>query len=128
MTKLRAAANWLGGPADVIADFFFKKTTKSSKMMSVITSQPTSYAPSDFQTGLCDVCSDCGTCCYGWWCFPCMTCSIASEMDECCLCGATMAMRSVYRTRYNIKGSLCKDYCTIMVKPNRQRPENLHSH
>ncbi|XP_010862074.2 placenta-specific gene 8 protein [Esox lucius] len=82
--------------------------------MAAITTQPGSYPASDFQTGLCDFFSDCKTCCYGWWCFPCMTCSIASDMDECCLCGATMAMRTMYRTRYNIRGSLCQDYCAVM--------------
>ncbi|XP_036384095.1 placenta-specific gene 8 protein-like [Megalops cyprinoides] len=75
-----------------------------------VTTQPGSYAPSDFQSGLCDFFDDCGTCCYGLWCFPCMGCSIASDMNECCLCGISMAMRSVYRTRYNIRGSLCKDF------------------
>lgn len=34
-----------------------------------------------------------------------MGCSIASDMDECCLCGHSMAIRSVYRTRYNIEVS-----------------------
>ncbi|KAK6315564.1 hypothetical protein J4Q44_G00130880 [Coregonus suidteri] len=52
---------------------------------------------------------DCGTCCYGWWCFPCLGCSIASDMDECCLCGPSVAMRTMYRTRYNIKGSLSEE-------------------
>ncbi|KAJ8261192.1 hypothetical protein COCON_G00169150 [Conger conger] len=70
-----------------------------------VTSQPSQYAPSDFQTGLCDVCDDCGTCLFGLWCFPCLCCSVASDMDECCMCGTTMAIRSVYRTRYNIQGS-----------------------
>ncbi|XP_061071576.1 placenta-specific gene 8 protein-like [Conger conger] len=74
-----------------------------------VTSQPSQYAPSDFQTGLCDVCDDCGTCLFGLWCFPCLCCSVASDMDECCMCGTTMAIRSVYRTRYNIQGSLCND-------------------
>ncbi|XP_038826093.1 placenta-specific gene 8 protein-like [Salvelinus namaycush] len=82
--------------------------------MAAVTRQPGSYHPSDFQSGLCDVFSDCGTCCYGWWCFPCLGCSIASDMDECCLCGPTMAMRTMYRTRYNIKGSLFGDFCSIL--------------
>ncbi|XP_061589306.1 placenta-specific gene 8 protein-like [Cololabis saira] len=75
-----------------------------------VTNQPGTYAPSDFQTGLLDFCDDCGTCCYGYFCFPCLGCSIASAMDECCLCGIGMPIRSVYRTRYNIRGSMCKDY------------------
>ncbi|KAM4719518.1 placenta-specific gene 8 protein-like [Anableps anableps] len=75
-----------------------------------VTNQPGRYEPSDFQTGLCDCCDDCGTCCYGFFCFPCLGCSIASDMDECCLCGVGMPIRSVYRTRYNIRGSMCQDY------------------
>lgn len=42
----------------------------------------------------------------GWctlMCPLCAGCSIASDMDECCLCGLGMPIRSVYRTRYNIK-------------------------
>ncbi|XP_014881177.1 placenta-specific gene 8 protein [Poecilia latipinna] len=75
-----------------------------------VTNQPGRYEPSDFQTGLCDCCEDFGTCCYGFFCFPCLGCSIASDMNECCLCGTGMSIRSVYRTRYNIRGSLCQDY------------------
>ncbi|KAM3874139.1 placenta associated 8, tandem duplicate 2 [Diretmus argenteus] len=82
-----------------------------------VTNQPGTYAPSDFQTGLCDVCSDCGTCAYGLFCCYCMSCSVAGDMDECCLCGFNMALRSVYRTRYNIRGSLCNDYMAYMCLP-----------
>ncbi|KAK5901117.1 hypothetical protein CgunFtcFv8_026018 [Champsocephalus gunnari] len=77
-----------------------------------VTNQPGQYAPSDFQTGLCDFCDDCGTCCYGLFCYMCLGCSIASDMDECCLCGLHMSIRSVYRTKYNINGSLCTDFIT----------------
>ena len=106
-----------------------------------VTNQPGRYAPSDFQTGLCDICDDCGTCehlpflsgkydtqlrlyiwvqgyiCswyisppsasvfYGLFCTMCLGCSIASDMDECCLCGVQMSIRSVYRTKYNINVS-----------------------
>ncbi|MBN3312486.1 PLAC8 protein, partial [Atractosteus spatula] len=80
--------------------------------MAVVT-QPQfrgSAMPSEWKTGICDFCDDCGTCCYGFFCFPCLGCTIARDMDECCLCGLTMPMRSVYRTKYNIKGSLCSDF------------------
>ncbi|XP_029941198.1 placenta-specific gene 8 protein [Salarias fasciatus] len=76
-----------------------------------VVNQPGRYAPTDFQTGLCDCASDCGTCLYGMCCFPCLGCSIASDMNECCLCGIGWPIRSVYRTRYNIQGSMCTDFC-----------------
>ncbi|XP_053196046.1 placenta-specific gene 8 protein-like [Scomber japonicus] len=79
-----------------------------------VTRQPGSYQESEFQTGVCDICDDCGTCCFGFFCHICMGCSIASDMGECCLCGLGMPIRSVYRTRYNIKGSLCKDFLTTL--------------
>ncbi|KAK6492645.1 placenta associated 8 [Huso huso] len=84
--------------------------------MAAVTSQPqygAGYAPSEFQTGVLDCCDDCGTCCCGLLCFPCLCCNVARDMDECCLFGPSMAMRSLYRARYNIKGSLCNDWlCT----------------
>ncbi|XP_040914788.1 placenta-specific gene 8 protein-like [Toxotes jaculatrix] len=82
-----------------------------------VTQQPGRYEPSDFQTGLCDFCDDCGTCCCGLFCYPCLGCSIARDMDECCLCGLSMAIRSVYRTKYNIKGSLCSDFMAVACCP-----------
>ncbi|XP_077479248.1 placenta-specific gene 8 protein-like [Stigmatopora argus] len=75
-----------------------------------VTNQPARYMASDFQTGLCDCFDNCGICCYGMCCFPCLACTVASDMGECCLCGLYMAIRSVYRTRYNINGSLCRDW------------------
>ncbi|KAF1377837.1 hypothetical protein PFLUV_G00204880 [Perca fluviatilis] len=75
-----------------------------------VTNQPGSYAPSEFQTGLCDFSDDCGTCWCGLFCYPCLSCTIARDMNECCLCGLTWATRSVYRTKYNIRGSLLKDF------------------
>uniref|UniRef100_A0A670Z9A1 Placenta associated 8 n=1 Tax=Pseudonaja textilis TaxID=8673 RepID=A0A670Z9A1_PSETE len=55
-----------------------------------------------WQTDLCDCCSDCGVCLCGMFCFPCLAGQVASDMNECCCCGATVAMRAVYRTKYNI--------------------------
>ncbi|KAF3701750.1 Placenta-specific gene 8 protein [Channa argus] len=82
-----------------------------------VTNQPGPYQPSDFQTGLCDCCDDIGTCCFGLWCYPCLGCSIASAMDECCLCGLGVPIRAVYRTKYNIRGSLCNDFMTSWCCP-----------
>ncbi|XP_035847757.1 placenta-specific gene 8 protein-like [Sander lucioperca] len=82
-----------------------------------VTNQPGSYAPSDFQTGLFDVCKDCGTCCYGVLCYWCIGWSIASNMNEFFLCGHSTAIRSVYRTKYNIRGSVCNDFMLDVCCP-----------
>ncbi|NWX80516.1 PLAC8 protein, partial [Alca torda] len=55
-----------------------------------------------WQTGLMDCCTDCSVCCCGMFCFPCLACQVAGDMNECCLCGTSVAMRTLYRTRYNI--------------------------
>ncbi|MGH0181127.1 UNVERIFIED_CONTAM: hypothetical protein FKN15_005793 [Acipenser sinensis] len=81
-----------------------------------VTSQPqygAGYPPSEFQTGVLDCCDDCGTCCCGLLCFPCLCCNVARDMDECCLFGTSMAMRSLYRARYNIK-----EHYTVMTLKN----------
>uniref|UniRef100_A0A3Q0RC91 Placenta associated 8, tandem duplicate 1 n=1 Tax=Amphilophus citrinellus TaxID=61819 RepID=A0A3Q0RC91_AMPCI len=82
-----------------------------------VVNQPGAYQPSEFQTSVFDCCDDIGTCCYGYWCYCCLGCSIASDMNECCLCGLGMPIRSVYRTKYNIKGSMCKDYLVSAFCP-----------
>ncbi|XP_068191499.1 placenta-specific gene 8 protein-like [Antennarius striatus] len=91
--------------------------TSSENPIMAVTIQPGRYERSEFQTGLCDTCDDCGTCCYGFLCYPCLGCSIASDMGECCLCGLGMPIRSVYRTKYNIEGSMCSDFMTAMFCP-----------
>ncbi|XP_069562901.1 placenta associated 8, tandem duplicate 2 [Brachyistius frenatus] len=82
-----------------------------------VTMQPGKYQPSEFQTGVLDCCDDCGTCFYGLCCHMCLGCSIASAMNECCLCGLGMPIRSVYRTKYNINGSMCKDFMLTWCCP-----------
>ncbi|KAG7274057.1 hypothetical protein CRUP_030779 [Coryphaenoides rupestris] len=82
-----------------------------------VTNQPGRYAPTEFQTGLCDFTSDFSTCMYGLCCYPCLGCTIAGDMGEFCLCGLSMSIRSVYRTKYNIQGSLCSDYMTYVCCP-----------
>ncbi|XP_065146428.1 placenta-specific gene 8 protein-like [Paramisgurnus dabryanus] len=77
-----------------------------------VTTQPKAYAPKDFQSGLLSCCDDMSVCCCGLFCLPCLGCSIASDMNECCLCGLGMPIRSVYRTRYNVPGSMCND-CVV---------------
>ncbi|KAJ7327182.1 hypothetical protein JRQ81_016941 [Phrynocephalus forsythii] len=95
-----------------VAALFSGAMGKSSRQQSpviamshpVIMNQPqiVGVQRSDWQTGLFDCCEDCGVCLCGIFCTLCLGCQIASDMDECCLCGATMTMRSVYRTKYGI--------------------------
>ncbi|XP_062991241.1 placenta-specific gene 8 protein-like [Elgaria multicarinata webbii] len=66
-----------------------------------------------WQTDLLDCFSDCGVCLCGTFCTLCLGCQVAADMDECCLCGPTMAMRSLYRTKYGIPGSLLGDFCAV---------------
>ncbi|XP_009873356.1 PREDICTED: placenta-specific gene 8 protein-like [Apaloderma vittatum] len=86
----------------------------------VITVQPqflTTQQAGEWQTGLLDCCSDCGVCICGAFCFPCLSCQVATAMDECCLCGATVAMRTLYRTKYKIPGSILNDACALACLP-----------
>lgn len=72
---------------------------------------------SDWQTGAFDCCGDIGICLCGTF-FPlCLSCQIASDMNECCLCGASVAMRTKYRTRYGIPGSICSDFLLLSCFP-----------
>ncbi|KAF4805017.1 ATP-binding cassette sub-family G member 2 [Turdus rufiventris] len=77
---------------------------------TVVTIQPqygSSVQRCTWQTGLMDCCADCGVCCCGMFCFPCLACQVAGDMNECCLCGTSVAMRTLYRTRYNIPVTDC---------------------
>ncbi|KAM9580981.1 placenta-specific gene 8 protein-like isoform 2-T2 [Guaruba guarouba] len=102
--------NCLEGPNPVLA----------MASQQVITAQPQcSIAPraGEWQSGLMDCCSDCNVCLCGTFCFPCLGCQVAEDMDECCMCGPSMAMRTLYRTRYNIPGSLLGDFASTAFCP-----------
>ncbi|XP_049741863.1 placenta-specific gene 8 protein-like [Elephas maximus indicus] len=78
----------------------------------VIVTQPGCGPPaqtSNWHTGLCDCFTDCEVCLCGTFCLTCLACQVAGDMNECCLCGTSVAMRTLYRTRYGIPGSLCDD-------------------
>ncbi|XP_078257684.1 placenta associated 8, tandem duplicate 1 [Rhinoraja longicauda] len=76
----------------------------------VIMSQPTPARQNNWSTGMCGCFDDLGICCCGIF-FPiCLGCQIAGDMNECCLCGTSMAMRTLVRTKYHISGSLCNDW------------------
>uniref|UniRef100_A0A8C6U6E6 Uncharacterized protein n=1 Tax=Neogobius melanostomus TaxID=47308 RepID=A0A8C6U6E6_9GOBI len=87
----------------------------------------------EWGSGLCDCFEDSKTCCYGFWCCPCLACTVSGRFQENhCLplcdilspaimaaCGiplfvppAAFGLRAAMRNRYKIKGNLCKDICT----------------
>uniref|UniRef100_A0A3P9MB91 Placenta associated 8, tandem duplicate 1 n=1 Tax=Oryzias latipes TaxID=8090 RepID=A0A3P9MB91_ORYLA len=82
-----------------------------------VTNQPGKFQPSDFQTDVCDCCDDVKICLCGCFCYLCLGCTIASDMGECCMFGTGYPIRSVYRTRYNIKGSMCNDCLMSLFCP-----------
>uniref|UniRef100_A0A674DCM1 Plac8 onzin related protein 1 n=1 Tax=Salmo trutta TaxID=8032 RepID=A0A674DCM1_SALTR len=77
-----------------------------------ITTVTTTQRSGDWSTGLCDCCSDMGTCCCALWCFPCLQCQTASHfgwclcmplLDPCAFLAVSCCMRSSMRERYGIQ-------------------------
>ncbi|KAI5933231.1 Placenta-specific gene 8 protein [Manis javanica] len=100
----------------------------------VVVTQPMSGSmpqTSNWQTGMCDCFSDCGVCLCGTFCFLCLACQVAADMNECCLCGTSVAMRTLYRTRYGIPGSICDDFlvtnCCPLTNGEELSPKQLKS-
>ncbi|KAM8906496.1 placenta-specific gene 8 protein-like [Lycaon pictus] len=90
--------------------------------MNPVVSQPGygtagSMMNSDWQTGMFDCFDDLGICLCGAFCPLCLSCQIASDMNECCLCGASVAMRTLYRTRFGIPGSIFSDFLWLGCFP-----------
>ncbi|XP_044055420.1 cornifelin-like [Siniperca chuatsi] len=90
----------------------------------------------NWNTGLFGCCEDTSSCCYGFWCCPCLACTVSGTFGENrCLplcdifspaitaaCGlplcappAGLSLRAAMRNRYGVKGSLCKDIATSCV-------------
>ncbi|KAL4679602.1 hypothetical protein H8959_009252, partial [Pygathrix nigripes] len=91
---------------------------QSQAPVVVVTQPGVGLAPqnSNWQTSMCDCFSDCGVCLCGTFCFPCLGCQVAADMNECCLCGTSVAMRTLYRTRYGIPIS----YYSTLAMPSGQ--------
>ncbi|XP_061883541.1 cornifelin homolog B-like [Entelurus aequoreus] len=83
-----------------------------------------------WHSGVCDCFENASTCCYGFWCCPCLACTVSGRHGEntclplcdifgsgvcaavgipVCVPPAGLSMRTSIRKTYNIKGSLCKD-------------------
>ncbi|XP_032380854.1 protein PLANT CADMIUM RESISTANCE 9 [Etheostoma spectabile] len=84
----------------------------------------------EWNSGLFDCFEDVATCCYGFWCCPCLAITVSERFGEnrclplCDICTpaiaycgippcvvrpAVLSLRVAMRNRYGIKGSLCKD-------------------
>uniref|UniRef100_A0A8D2KYT9 Uncharacterized protein n=1 Tax=Varanus komodoensis TaxID=61221 RepID=A0A8D2KYT9_VARKO len=75
--------------------------------------QPGSFGLSSCPSPGMETLSDLSLGCCGTFCFFCLGCKIAKDMDECCCCGPSVAMRTRYRTLYRIPAS----YLTIISRP-----------
>ncbi|XP_072017936.1 placenta-specific gene 8 protein-like isoform X2 [Amphiura filiformis] len=72
--------------------------------------------PRDWSTPLCGCFEDIPGCLLGLFCSPCHLACLASDMGEpCCTacCAGLLAMRSHFRGKHNIQGSLINDCCTV---------------
>uniref|UniRef100_A0A3B3H2N6 Plac8 onzin related protein 6 n=1 Tax=Oryzias latipes TaxID=8090 RepID=A0A3B3H2N6_ORYLA len=86
-----------------------------------------------WNSGLLSCCDDMNSCCYGFWCCPCLACTVAGSFGEnrclplCDICSPTafssfgiplcvppagLSLRVGIRHMYGIKGSLCRDIAT----------------
>ncbi|XP_024133887.1 cornifelin [Oryzias melastigma] len=95
-----------------------------------------SYKYNEWNSGLLSCCDDMSSCCYGFWCCPCLACTVAGSFGEnrclplCDICSpavmssigiplcvppAGLSLRVGIRHMYGIKGSLCKDIATSCV-------------
>lgn len=98
--------------------------------MAVVQQQMAFQPEVEWDSGLCDCFEDTRTCCYGFWCCPCLACTVSEQFGEnrclplcdifspaittafgvpLCAPPAVLSLRAAMRNRYRIKGTLCKD-------------------
>ncbi|ETE59359.1 Placenta-specific gene 8 protein, partial [Ophiophagus hannah] len=97
-----------------------EKTGGSSKKPKVVTQPQVAAAQpktNNWQTDLCDCFSDCGVCLCGMFCFPCLSCQVATAMNECCCCGASVAISRQMSCFMLDPGSICGDTCIVGCFP-----------
>uniref|UniRef100_A0A8C7LHR3 DNA-directed RNA polymerase II subunit 1-like n=1 Tax=Oncorhynchus kisutch TaxID=8019 RepID=A0A8C7LHR3_ONCKI len=96
----------------------------------IVHQQLAAPAMKGWNTGLFDCCQDMNSCCYGFWCCPCLACSTTGEFGEstclplvdiigpACMVAfgvpiivppASLSMRVAVRHKYGIQQSLCED-------------------
>uniref|UniRef100_A0A3P9HF85 Plac8 onzin related protein 1 n=1 Tax=Oryzias latipes TaxID=8090 RepID=A0A3P9HF85_ORYLA len=79
-----------------------------------------SHKSSEWNSGLLSCCDDMSSCCYGFWCCPCLACTVAGSFGEnrclplCDICSPA-ALSVGIRHMYGIKGSLCRDIATSCI-------------
>ncbi|KFZ63007.1 Placenta-specific 8, partial [Podiceps cristatus] len=84
----------------------------------VITVQPQfSAAPQAGEWQRRGCCSDFSVCICGAFCFICLGCQVAGDMNEFCLCGPSVAMRTLYRMSLALQGSILSDFVSIACCP-----------
>ncbi|CAL1540206.1 unnamed protein product [Lymnaea stagnalis] len=98
------------------------QTMSHSTNVTIVQQQPQRAQPRQWDTGLCDCCSDMNVCLLGMCCYPCLECKVATDMNEsCCLpyCvpGWMIVLRTKIRTERNIAGSVMNDCSVVCTCP-----------
>uniref|UniRef100_A0A3Q3D778 Cornifelin homolog B-like n=1 Tax=Hippocampus comes TaxID=109280 RepID=A0A3Q3D778_HIPCM len=102
-------------------------------LQTKMASQP---ALTDWSTDLMDCCESASTCCYGFWCCPCLACTVAGRYGENRCLPLFLSLRANMRGKYGIKGSMCNDilsscfcmWCTWCQMHREVPQEKPHRH
>lgn len=71
--------------------------------------------PGDWSSDICACCDDMTLCLIGLCCPFFLPCVVSVKAGECCCVGwmCPVALRATIRERYNIRGSIFSDFCTL---------------